>query len=296
MVVAVAVSDNGYSTKFPTVPLRLPREHEQLFRDLIVVYRHLYERGETARLMDAVADAVYSVQCDGSPVVLRPEEREAVGRREAEAAKARELAQVEAEERARELEQRQQAILEVVKEQTEALRRAEEAERQAREAAEAEAMAKAKIEAELEQLRNVAPGAIKELTRLQKVHETLSHDYAVVASEKMSLEDKLAICQQKEKAAREAAKAECDANAKAKLELEKLTKNFDIRLAACQYKCDQLFQDLEFEKALRIDVQAREAELEQRIAELEKENKKLRAQLEKLPVKPRSSRAKKAIE
>jgi hypothetical protein len=237
MVASASASDNGYSLKFKTVPLRLPHEHEQLFRDLIAVYRHLYERGQTAALMGAIADVVYGVQSEGKPVVLSPMDRAVQELREAEAAKAREAERLAVEARARYLEV-------LIAEQTEALKRAEENERLAREALEAEAEARANTEGELIKLASlpvtqpVEPGLALELGELRKRCQILSSDYATVATANIKLE---------------------------------------TQLGACQERYQHLAADLEFERNLRISVQVREAELEQENEKLRSQLAKLPA-------------------
>jgi len=90
----VEFRQNGYSTRYPTTPIRVPRAKEKLFKDLTAAYRKLHEQNEADELFQAVSDILYSF-CDrqGERVILSPQELEALEqqRLEEEAQKQREF-------------------------------------------------------------------------------------------------------------------------------------------------------------------------------------------------------------
>ena len=66
---------------YPTTPLRVPAEHDQLFLDLCTLYRCLYNYGLSGELMAKIAEIVYNdVDSDGKRWVLAQEEIEAIER------------------------------------------------------------------------------------------------------------------------------------------------------------------------------------------------------------------------
>ena len=59
----VEFRQNGYSTRYPTTPIRVPRAKEKLFKDLTAAYRKLHEQNEGDELFQTMSDILYSF-CD----------------------------------------------------------------------------------------------------------------------------------------------------------------------------------------------------------------------------------------
>ena len=277
----VEFRQNGYSTRYPTTPIRVPRAHEQLFRDVTATYRKLHEQDEIAELIEGLSQFIYNFRNrQGERVTLSPQELEALEQQRLEE-EARKLQEIEETRQRLDEEQRQLAIAEAslaamreqllleeaarIEAEREHLRLEQEREESARCEAEARALAEREAAARRE--------AELELQRLEQEKEEVAKQQAEaveLAEARARQEKEATVAEAQSLAAKEAA---------TRSQLEVTVQELQEQLNAVRLEFTEKNILLEQQGAELKELKELLGIADQDIADLKRENAELRSQL-----------------